>query len=754
MNSEATSNRPDPRIVKNTILNFLGMTLPIGAAVACIPQLIEQLGTPRFGVLTLVWLVIGYFGQFNFGLGRATAKFAAQELAVDGGRRLPELVRSSMLVHLGLGLIAAGCLAMLVPPLVGKVLAVPPEYRREAAGVLYLLVPTIPMILLSDCLRGVLEAHQRFGVIASVQAPTTTMTYVGPLLVLPWSDGLVAVIAPTLGVRLVALVAYGIVCARLVPGIATKRTLAWDIIRPMLGFGGWATVSALAAPILAAIDRFTIGAVVSLSAVAWYAAPFEIVSKLCILSGSLLAVLFPIFTALARTDRTSLPPLYYRSVKLLTAVVVPSALLLFVIGPELLRLWLGEAFAAHGTAVVRLLAIGIAVTVVAQVPFTLLQSADQARIPALFQLIQLPCYATVIWWSAANHGIAGVAMTWTLRSVIEAVALFVAADRLLLRSPAVASRIPAASSLPLVSIVVPAYNHAAYLHEAIDGILNQDYPHIEMIVLNDGSTDATEDLLRSYSGGRFYWETQANLGQAATLNKGWRMARGEILAYLSADDVLHPSAVRRSVEELLRHPAAVATYCDFELITADSQVVRRVFAPAFSYRDMVERFVCHPGPGAFFRRSAFEQAGPWNVAYRQMPDYDFWLRLGLLGPFHHIRESLASFRVHDASQTYAPATPAKCDEPLRIIAEYYRRDDLPHAVRNGERRARSYAHLTAADLHWRAGRYGFGVSHAARAVMLHPLSAVSPHTGGVVAHALFSRARFSLARRIYAALFT
>lgn len=303
-------------------------------------------------------------------------------------------------------------------------------------------------------------------------------------------------------------------------------------------------------------------------------------------------------------------------------------------------------------------------------------------------------------------------------------------------------------SQPLVSIVVPAYNHARYLREAVDGILAQDYPHIELIVLNDGSKDDTEQVLRSYPSGRFYWETQVNLGQSATLNKGWRMSRGEILAYLSADDVLRPDAVSRSVKELHAYPEAVATYCDFELIAADSRTLRRIFAPPFSYREMIERAVCHPGPGAFFRRSAFEVAGAWNSAYRQMPDYEFWLRMGLIGTFRHIVEPLAKFRVHENSQTFAPATIAKSEEPLRIMTEFFRRDDLPAEIRLLEARAMFNAYLTAANLHWRAGRYRQGARSALRALRIHPPSAAAPHTGRLVAHALFSRLRHSLALQV------
>src|SRR5688572_17065204 len=95
----------------------------------------------------------------------------------------------------------------------------------------------------------------------------------------------------------------------------------------------------------------------------------------------------------------------------------------------------------------------------------------------------------------------------------------------------------AGAAAPLVSIVVPSYNHARYLGEAIDSILAQDYPKIELIVIDDGSTDGSPEILRGY-GKRFHWELQTNQGQVATLNRGWMMSRGDIIGYLSADDVL------------------------------------------------------------------------------------------------------------------------------------------------------------------------------------------------------------------------
>src|SRR3982751_4725798 len=205
-------------------------------------------------------------------------------------------------------------------------------------------------------------------------------------------------------------------------------------------------------------------------------------------------------------------------------------------------------------------------------------------------------------------------------------------------------------STPLVSIVVPAYNHAAYLKECIESILAQDYQQVELIVLNDGSTDTTPDILLAY-GDRFRWENQTNIGQSATLNKGWAMANGDILAYLSADDKLRPEAVSEAVAALMARPEIVVTYSDFDLLDEHSRPVRTVATRNFDARDLVLDLVCQPGPGAFFRRGAFLRAGPWDSALRQNPDLDFWLRLSLVGNFLRIPKVLAGFRVHEGSAT-------------------------------------------------------------------------------------------------------
>ncbi len=298
---------------------------------------------------------------------------------------------------------------------------------------------------------------------------------------------------------------------------------------------------------------------------------------------------------------------------------------------------------------------------------------------------------------------------------------------------------------PLVSIVIPACNYAAYLDEAVHSVLNQDYPNIELIVLDDGSTDNTREVLEKYTG-QFYWESHENIGQADTLNKGWRISKGEILAYLSPDDVLAPNAVSTSVKHLLGSPNAVMTYCDYNLIDASSTFLRRVNAPEFNYRDVVAKFVCPPGPGAFFLRSSFEAAGLWNSAFRQIPDYDYWLRLGLQGRVLKISEVLASFRVHSKSQTFAEADEQKSEEYVRVISDYYRSQRVPVDVLVAKNEALSNAYIFAARSHLRSARYAKGISRLVKGLGLYPKN-LSFRTARIIAHGLFNHVRHELSRK-------
>jgi glycosyltransferase involved in cell wall biosynthesis len=291
---------------------------------------------------------------------------------------------------------------------------------------------------------------------------------------------------------------------------------------------------------------------------------------------------------------------------------------------------------------------------------------------------------------------------------------------------------------PLVSIVMPVFNQAQYVVEAIESVLAQDYPRIELIVLDDGSTDATPEILRNF-GDRCHTESHANIGQAATLNKGWGMACGEILSYLSADDRLDARAVSLSIAALAARPEAVMAYGDFELIDPSSRFIRSVQTMEYDYRKMAVDLFCLPGPGVFFRRSAWAAAGPWDGTLRQIPDFEYWLRLGLQGPFVRVPQVLASYRVHDESQSFLRVSEARAEEPLAVMQRFYERAQLPPELASSRDRAISNSHILSARLHLRAGRWRMGLGHLQGALRLWPGNALRLRTHRLLLNAVVNR---------------
>ena len=291
---------------------------------------------------------------------------------------------------------------------------------------------------------------------------------------------------------------------------------------------------------------------------------------------------------------------------------------------------------------------------------------------------------------------------------------------------------------PLVSIVVPAFNAQRYVRETIESLLAQDYAPLEIIAVDDGSTDRTREILESY-GSALQCISQANAGQSSALNRGWSLSHGTILSYLSADDLLRPAAVRRAVETLQQRTSAVAVYPDYDWITPESRVLRRGPAPEFDYRALVTRMVLPPGPGAFFRREAFERTGGWDARYRQMPDVDFWLRMAELGEIVRIPEKLAGFRAHPRSMSFSRTTTELADEPIRIFDELYRHPSAIAAPYRAE--ALCCAHIVAARAHLRAGRLVTALRRLGKAWRYSRSGVVSGHTLHQLASGVMGRTR-------------
>jgi glycosyltransferase involved in cell wall biosynthesis len=273
--------------------------------------------------------------------------------------------------------------------------------------------------------------------------------------------------------------------------------------------------------------------------------------------------------------------------------------------------------------------------------------------------------------------------------------------------------------LPLVSIITPAYNRAGYLKETIESVLEQDYPQIEYIVLDDGSTDNTREVLGKYTG-RLIWETHPNMGEHRTVNKGWSMAHGEIVAVVNSDDTLLPGAVSTAVAFMQAHPDILVAYPDWNYIGPDSEFISHVQVPEYDYLYMLKRYRSTVGSGAFIRHKAFELAGMRDPEFTYMADFEYWLRLGLYGEFARIPKTLATWRKHPGSAFWSHQGAEMANGNIRLIQKLYSRPDLPPEVRKVRREAYSSAHyfavLTAGSARWEARK------HCLKSFLYHPPS--------------------------------
>ncbi|MBK0391945.1 glycosyltransferase [Ramlibacter algicola] len=271
---------------------------------------------------------------------------------------------------------------------------------------------------------------------------------------------------------------------------------------------------------------------------------------------------------------------------------------------------------------------------------------------------------------------------------------------------------------PVLTMVTPAYNQGRYLAETIDSVLAQDVP-LEYQVIDDGSKDETPDVMARYAG-RIQGERQANMGQVRTLNKGWGRANGKYLAYLSSDDVLYPGALRKLVDRLEADPSLACVFPDCDLIDDRSKVIKRNVCRPFDLAQLVVEQECYIGPGAVFRRDAFEAVGGWRPELRLAPDREFWMRLATRGRIEFVPETLAGYRFHPQSLSYKEVSEEQSREYLLVLDGYFARPDVPPAIRAREDEAYGHAHLLLARNRFRSGDWRRGRQLYAEAVQLHP----------------------------------
>lgn len=415
-------------LARNTLINLAGVLVPILVALIALPALIRGLGTARFGILALAWMVIGYSSVFDLGLGRALTKIVAEKLGRSEETDIPGLVWTAQALMILLGATAGLILSLLAPQII-HLFKIPTELRGEALHTVYILAVCLPIVISTAGLRGILEARQRFDLSSTIWAIVGISNFLGPLIILPFSKTLTSVVAVITIFRFLAWIIHIRLCISVFPALVHYRVVR-EAIRPLFALGGWMTVSNLLNPLLGSSDRFMIAAIVSVTAVAYYATPYEIMTRILVIPGALTGVLFPAFSTSSAGDREHTCVLFAWATKIVYLCMFPLILVFVMFGGYGLQLWLGPDFAAKSTHILQLFAVNVFLSSVALVAFALIQAAGRPDITAKINLLELLVYLPFAWLLIHARGIEGAAWAWFARIAVDTVILFFVVRRL------------------------------------------------------------------------------------------------------------------------------------------------------------------------------------------------------------------------------------------------------------------------------------------------------------------------------------
>ena len=439
---------------RNTIYNIAGAASSIVVALATVPPYLHQIGEARYGVLALVWLLLGYFGLFDLGLSRATANHIAR-LRGCAQADHEAVFWTAMLLNLGLGVVGGLVLYFAGGPLLFHWLKASPAIHAEALLALPWIAAAVPVATSTAVMTGALTGQERFGVVNIVQVGGMVLFQTVPLLIAFLIGPQLDIIIPAAVVsRCVVLVPLFFAVRKLLP-LTNRPRIDRRRARELLGYGAWVTVTNAVSPILSTFDRFFIGAILGAVSVAYYDVPYRLAQKAQILPSALSDALFPRLSGETRGKATATA---FTATAVLNGLMTPLMVVAVLLVRPFLALWVGVDFTQHAAPVGIALLLGTWINSLAYIPFAKLQAEGRPDLVAKAHVLEAVPYVAGLWWSLHQFGLVGAAFTWTARVAVDATLLFAFArmthkvwGRLALNAALVgAAGWLAASHLPLV----------------------------------------------------------------------------------------------------------------------------------------------------------------------------------------------------------------------------------------------------------------------------------------------------------------
>lgn len=398
--------------------NLVGQIAPVIVSLVTMPLFVEVIGLERYGVLSICWLLLGYFGLLDLGLGRAATQQIASLREASGEAR-SEVFWTVFWLSSGLALVAL----VLAYPLFKfgfSLQETSASFAAEVYAVTPWLAGSLALSMISGLWSAAVVAREKFAFVNIVDSVTNVAMSVVPLLV-AWliKPDLVLLVASSLAVRLLSSLTYVVAAIKVVPVKRPSRPKR-AIAKKLLAYGGWSTVIATISPFLWNWDRFAIGSVIGAAAVSLYVIPFQLVWRLTIIPGALTSALFPRLAAEAESGALALQN---TAILNLRSLMTPVILVAIAVMEPFVALWLGPKIGLQTADVAHILLPGIWINAIAAIGINVLLAQGRPAIVARLHLSEVIPYGLLLYILMVAFGIEGAALAWTIRVAADALCM-------------------------------------------------------------------------------------------------------------------------------------------------------------------------------------------------------------------------------------------------------------------------------------------------------------------------------------------
>jgi len=412
-------------VKRNTILNLAGSIIPVLFGLVTIPHILQGLGGLKFGLLTLVWTLVGYASIFDFGMSRALTYHVS--LAKAKGKDLISISHQGLKMALLAGI--AGCITIntLLHFRAYEFLNIDKLYESDFISAMHLVSLAIPITTITLGLRGIIEGLEDFTTSNIYKIFLGISNFVSPLAsIYLFGPRLAPIATMLLLTRLTILVCMSISVVQSVPNLLVgfREDPKIRVENPnIINFGIWMTISNTISPFMLSVDRFIITRFLGSGILGTYAIVADMMQRYLIVPSAFTTALFPLMSRSYSPEKST--DIYFLALKKIFYFTAPVMIITSLFSEYAITFWLGSAYAKSGSILVHLFSVGILSNSLAQIPYTSIHSRGNAKETTILQVIEFILFVPLCLWAIKKYSIYGAALVWSIRTTIDFICLHI-----------------------------------------------------------------------------------------------------------------------------------------------------------------------------------------------------------------------------------------------------------------------------------------------------------------------------------------